>query len=226
MTENKAPQKFQRKKFFINKRLQIRYMISLLIPMLILIAFIGLVMYYSQYRFIQATTAEMGKDLKDVILTNQLYAGGSDCERDAKTVLEIKGRIAQYAIGGKSFSGPLLKNAYKILFLGLGVVMAELAFLTIFISHKVAGPVYRFTKFAEDLNAGNFKSRIYLRKGDELASLAAEFNQAGDKLTSEFKALLSLNERLMAELSSEKKESDTFLRYTKEIEEIKSRITV
>jgi len=37
---------FKRRKFFINKRLQVHYMVSMLIPMLILIIFIGLVMYY------------------------------------------------------------------------------------------------------------------------------------------------------------------------------------
>jgi methyl-accepting chemotaxis protein len=220
------PQKFQRKHFFINKRLQIRYMISMLIPMLVLITFIGLIMYYSQYRFVQATTQEMGRDLKNVILTNQLYSPGDDCARDAKTVADVKSRIAQYAVGDRSFSGPLLKTAYKILFVGLFVVVAELAFLTIFISHKVAGPVYRFSKFAEDLKAGNLKGRIYLRKGDELADVASEFNQSADFLQGEMRSLLNLSDNMIEEMKKGNVSSDAQLKFERQLTEAKSKFTV
>ncbi|MBL8026091.1 MAG: methyl-accepting chemotaxis protein [Fibrobacteres bacterium] len=219
--------KFQRKHFFINKRLQIRYMISMLIPMLVLIAFIGLIMYYSQYRFVQATTQEMGRDLKNVILTNQLYAPNDDCAKDAKTVADIKSRIAQYSVGDRSFSGPLLKTAYKILFIGLFVVVAELAFLTIFISHKVAGPVYRFSKFAEDLKTGNLKGRIYLRKGDELTDVASDFNQSADFLQAEVRALITTSENMIEEMKKGGVVSqDNILKFERQLETSKKRFTV
>ncbi len=220
-------QKFQRKHFFINKRLQIRYMFSLLIPMLVLISFIGLVMYYSQYRFIQATTEEMGRDLKNVILTNQFYAPNDDCARDAKTVSDIKSRIAQYTVGDRSFLGPLLRTAYKILFVGLIIVVAEIAFLTIFISHKVAGPVYRFSKFAQDLKIGNLKERIYLRKGDELVDIATEFNQSADFLQNEVRNLFNLSDRMIEELQRDQTANkDSVLKFQRELEAAKSRIVV
>ena len=193
--------KFKRKHFFINRRLQIRYMISLLIPMLILIVFIGLVMYYSQYRFLQATTREMGKDLKEILRTNQMYIE-DESTRNAKSVGEIRNRLNQYLVGDSAFSASLLKTAYRILFIGLMVVVIELAFLTIFISHKVAGPVYRFMKFSEDLQEGRFAAKIYLRQGDELMELASALNRAGDVVCENFREALRLNDEAIAILES------------------------
>ena len=120
-------EKYKRKRFFINKRLQIRYMISLLIPMLILIVFIGLVMYYSQYKFLQATTKEMSKELKNVLITNQMYIE-DEAERNKKSVMEIKKRLGRYMSGEGAFSKSLLQTAYKILFMGLFVVIVALYF--------------------------------------------------------------------------------------------------
>jgi methyl-accepting chemotaxis protein len=189
-------EKYKRKKFFINKRLQIRYMISLLIPMLILIVFIGLVMYYSQYKFLQATTKEMSKELKNVLITNQMYIE-DEAERNKKSVMEIKERLGRYMSGEGAFSKSLLQTAYKILFMGLFVVIVELAFLTIFISHKVAGPVYRLEKFAEDFRNGDFTSRIYLRQGDELLDVASDFNKTGDFIRDRVKQLADLSAQML-----------------------------
>lgn len=190
--------KYKRKKFFINKRLQIRYMITLLIPMLILIIFIGLVMYYSQYKFLHAATKEMSKDIKNTIITNQIYVE-EKCERNSKIVQEIKQKLDEYYTGEKGFSSSLLKIAYKILFLGLCVVIIEIAFLTIFISHKVAGPIYRLEKYSEDLRNGNFTSRIFLRKGDELTDTADHFNKTGETIKKRFEDLFDLNQKLIEE---------------------------
>jgi nitrogen fixation/metabolism regulation signal transduction histidine kinase len=216
-------QKFKRRKFFINKRLQVRYMVSMLIPMLILIVFIGLVMYYSQYRFLQATTREMGKDLKNIILTNQMYVE-DESERNAKSVAEIKEKLASFMVGEHSFSGSLLKTAYKILFLGLLVVIVELAFLTIFLSHKVAGPIYRLSKFAEDIRGGNFTSKIYLRQGDELTDVAMDFNRTSDFLCENFKRILDVNHQALEMLKTGRIDKDKIVLLEKELEETRGKI--
>jgi methyl-accepting chemotaxis protein len=217
-------ERFKRKKFFINKRLQIRYMISMLIPMLILIVFIGIVMYYSQYRFLQASTKEMGKDLKNIILTNQMYME-NEADRNAKSVSEIKEKLNSYMVGEHLFSGSLLKTAYRILFLGLLVVIVELAFLTIFISHKVAGPIYRLSKFAEDVKGGNFASKIYLRKGDELTDVAIDFNKTSDFLCETFKRAMDINTQTLALLKSgQGADKGNLALLEKEIEDLRTRI--
>jgi len=216
-------EQFKRKHFFINKRLQTRYMLSMLVPMLILILFIGLVMYYSQYKFLVATTREMSKEMKNIIVTNQMYVE-NDCERDAKTVSEIRGQLSLYTAGERSFSGTLLKTAYKILFLGLAVVMIELGFLTVFISHKVAGPIYRLSKFAEDVRGGNFNARIYLRKGDELMDVAMDFNKTSDFLKETFQKAMAINAELMTLARSGQAEASKLALLQREIDALKGKI--
>lgn len=58
------------------------------------------------------------------------------------------------------------------------IYLALVAFLSVFLSHKVAGPVYRFeTAIREMLDSGDPGRRIALRKGDELQSLAELLNR-------------------------------------------------
>jgi len=215
---------FKRRKFFINKRLQVHYMVSMLIPMLILIIFIGLVMYYSQKKFIVATTKEMGRELKNIIITNQLYEN-DDATRDRNIITQLKKRIDSYKAGEVATSGAMLQTAYKILFLGLVVVIIELAFLTIFISHKVAGPVYRLDKFAEGIRGGDFTSRIYLRKGDELVEVASDFNRTGDFLRNTFQTMLTINEKLLS-LAKKGAPAEEVSLLEKELREVASKIKV
>lgn len=48
--------------------------------------------------------------------------------------------------------------------------------LTLFISHKIAGPLYRFKKVFKELAEGNFSDNFKIRKLDQLQMLAEEFN--------------------------------------------------
>jgi len=50
------------------------------------------------------------------------------------------------------------------------------AFIVLFTSHKIAGPLYRMEKDIDEVAAGNLAMRITLRTGDELKALAASFN--------------------------------------------------
>lgn len=48
----------------------------------------------------------------------------------------------------------------------------------IFISHRIAGPIYRFEKTAEEIKSGNLQTRVHLRWADEFKELAAKLNEA------------------------------------------------
>ncbi len=55
-------------------------------------------------------------------------------------------------------------------------------------SHRIAGPVFRMIKFLDSASEGDYKKRIQLRKGDELADLADAMNRLMDKLENEKKS--------------------------------------
>jgi len=79
----------------------------------------------------------------------------------------------------------------------------------IFLSHKIAGPIYRIEKFLGDMAAGNFASRIVLRKGDELTSVADKINVLNDSLKATMIEQKSNMERIVAELDELEKMIDS-----------------
>lgn len=48
--------------------------------------------------------------------------------------------------------------------------------VTLLVSHKIAGPMFRFEKDLEDIAAGNLRKKIHIRNGDQFASVAGNLN--------------------------------------------------
>ena len=65
----------------------------------------------------------------------------------------------------------LLSGAVVIVLIGLATIV-----MTLFISHKIAGPLYRLDKDVQEVASGNFKTVFRLRTGDELKPLVASLN--------------------------------------------------
>ena len=72
----------------------------------------------------------------------------------------------------------------EILIWKMVVAIIFICFVSIFVSHKIAGPVYRFEQSANIIANGDFSYRIRLRKGDELHELAKAFNGMTESLES------------------------------------------
>ena len=49
--------------------------------------------------------------------------------------------------------------------------------VTLIVSHKIAGPLFRFKQTLKELSSGNFSNQVRLRKGDQLIEVADDFNQ-------------------------------------------------
>ena len=64
---------------------------------------------------------------------------------------------------------------YKIAIYVLLVVI-----ISAIVSHKMAGPVYRFEQTCKEIAKGDFSQRVHLRKGDQLTELQDAFNHMMD----------------------------------------------
>ena len=64
---------------------------------------------------------------------------------------------------------------YKIAIYVLLVIV-----ISAIVSHKMAGPVYRFEQTCKAIAKGDFSQRVHLRKGDRLQELQTEFNKMMD----------------------------------------------
>lgn len=57
-----------------------------------------------------------------------------------------------------------------------------IAILSIFVSHKIAGPVHRLEETTRIIASGDLTYEIHLRQGDELGDLQEAFNKMSDSL--------------------------------------------
>ncbi|MBR4592782.1 MAG: HAMP domain-containing protein [Elusimicrobiaceae bacterium] len=69
---------------------------------------------------------------------------------------------------------------YKIAIYLLFVVV-----FSAFLSHKMAGPVYRFEQTCKAIAKGDFSQRVHLRQGDQFTELQDDFNAMMDRVEAE-----------------------------------------
>ena len=68
---------------------------------------------------------------------------------------------------------PLLFQTVAVVVILIGVAAAA---VTLLVSHKIAGPLYRFQKVLQTMTTGDFSTDFRIRKLDQLQNLADEFN--------------------------------------------------
>lgn len=96
----------------------------------------------------------------------------------------------------------------RILF-SLLLITPVVTAIGIYLSHKIAGPIYRIEKFLDDMALGNLASRIVLRKGDELMSVADKINILSDSLRATMGSQKSGMTRIVAEIGELKNMIDS-----------------
>ena len=80
------------------------------------------------------------------------------------------------------------------------VISPFVGFLGIYLSHKIAGPIYRIERLLGTMSTGDLSSHITLRKGDEMVSLADAVNRLTDSLGSTIKSERAHAENILNEL--------------------------
>ena len=64
----------------------------------------------------------------------------------------------------------------------LGFILI-ISVISIFVSHKIAGPVYRLEESTKQIASGDLTHRVHLRQGDELGDLQNAFNDMTESLS-------------------------------------------
>lgn len=54
--------------------------------------------------------------------------------------------------------------------------------ICIFLSHRIAGPIYRIRKAMDEITRGNFEERVTFRKNDHFTELQDTFNEMAQHL--------------------------------------------
>ena len=113
----------------------------------------------------------------------------------ATTVSIVNSRVVVQTAA--DFIMPLLIQTVIIVMI---IVSLATIMVTLFVSHKIAGPLYRFKKVMQALGEGDFSSDFRIRRLDQLQDVADAFNNMIVKIRAELKALkdnfFSFKERL------------------------------
>lgn len=89
---------------------------------------------------------------------------------------------------------------------GILAVIVLFGLLSIYLSHKVAGPLYRIKSALSELTAGNYSVRVTLRKWDELIDLAEQVNLFSETLDVSRTALMLKQQAVAEDLAALKRE--------------------
>lgn len=73
----------------------------------------------------------------------------------------------------------------------LAIVLLIVVLTVLYLSHKIAGPMFRFEKDISTVKKGDLTLRIFLRKKDQFAELSKSFNEMTASLHDKVKAILS-----------------------------------
>jgi methyl-accepting chemotaxis protein len=105
-------------------------------------------------------------------------------------ILMFNSPDAPLAVRAEAANSVLLINSY--LWPGIGVIILLFGAFSIFITHKMAGPIYAIEKVIGRITEGDLSARVRLRKKDDLHELGQAMNRLFDKQET---TLSVLNER-------------------------------
>lgn len=111
----------------------------------------------------------------------------------------------------------LIGNIVAAVIAGLTAVIVVL-----YISHKIAGPLYRFESLCKQVGDGNFNTITHLRSNDQLQELAQSFSAMVDKLRNRRDQTNNLLDDLNNQISCLKNDSNLSSEQIDSIEKIET----
>lgn len=184
----KKSSNFSRTHFFIDRKFQGRYMLTMLIPMIILLCFMLITLYMATQTMLTTTVQIIKSDVERTVtlgLQDQVTPSIDTYKTLVNTITDYFRNFTM----NEDFKNALVKSMLWVFGAGILLVIIQIVLLSIFFSHKVAGPVFRFEKTCHAMIQGSYTSEIHLRKGDEMQNLAKLLNEANRTTASRLKAL-------------------------------------
>jgi len=87
-----------------------------------------------------------------------------------------------YSLSEKAEAARTLLILHSKVWPGIGGIILLFGALSIFITHKIAGPLYRMKKSISEIIKGNLDVKVNLRKRDDLKDLAEHVNMLAEEL--------------------------------------------
>lgn len=210
---SKQPRPYRRKHFFINPRLQTHYIIYTSLTLLIVTGVAVLSMYFGIW-------GSVLREFSSTRIQNDLVNAARMMEYEQARHPNVSPNIGTLALfrevellteHQQQIWSEILTTTHHRLFLKFFILVIFVAWGSIFLTHKIAGPLYRFQQSCREITSGNLRVRARLRKFDEAKEIADTFNEMAQRLDQsvgrikkfigEEKDLQSAKAKIRAELS-------------------------
>ncbi|MBN2037431.1 MAG: hypothetical protein JW768_11870 [Chitinispirillaceae bacterium] len=152
-------------------------MLTFFVPMIIMLGFMLFTLYFAAITVIDATNRIVRQDIETTMTLQMQDQTEPSIDRYQAIVDDIAVYIKTFS-QNKKVKQKMLVTLLWVFGAGLFIVIIQIVFMTVFFSHKIAGPVYRFECVCHNLIEGKYTDQIKLRKGDELQNLSGLFNCA------------------------------------------------
>lgn len=181
---------YKRRQYFIKPALQLRYMTVIILWMLTTAFIAGYLFYFSIWGAIIPEFSE--EKLIERLEASARSKGIEQLQRAAPEdrMLSIFKEAEFLSAHEQEAVANILKEANLKLIPKLIVLILAMAIVSIFVSHKIAGPIYRFEKSAKAIEGGDLTPKFKLRKGDELKELADALDKMTASIRSRIKGVL------------------------------------
>ena len=106
---------------------------------------------------------------------------------------------------------PLLEDLFGVaplFIIKIGMYMIIVLIASAVVSHRMAGPIYKFEKSCATVASGDLTHRVYLRKGDQLTDLQDQFNNMAGAVNETVKHLEAFKSEAVAKDPSLKGRAD------------------
>jgi len=94
---------------------------------------------------------------------------------------------------------PVFARFNQMILVKVLIYLFIMLLVSLFVSHRIAGPIYRFEKSAEVVGRGDLTHRVCLRRGDELGELEELFN----RMVSNLQLLVQKDKHLSQQIASQ-----------------------
>ncbi len=112
--------------------------------------------------------------------------------KDTLTSLFQHSRLAITSTALSILPAVIYTNLITVVLIALAIII-----MTLFVSHKIAGPLYHFEKEIKTISNGDLTIKIYLRNKDQLRALAESINNMTLNLNQKVRDIQSELERII-----------------------------
>ena len=179
--------KERRRKFLINKPHQLRFMVYVTFPLLAICSITMLGLYFGVWGSVLDAFSD-DRIRNDLLLASRLteYEQARHPVPNEISTLSFFQQAKRLSQRQREIFKDILNETNRKLLPKFLLVLFFIGWGSIYISHKIAGPLYHFDRVLAEIDKGNLRIRVRLRQGDEARFLGERFSQTIEKLDQTF----------------------------------------